>query len=591
MLEKRREVRQLTDPGGWRRLGKLSNKRMHAGSVGRHHETVLASAKANSIRCHTLSGPVSDESVREAGRVKSLGFKYGVLMGLLAACLFPEPRLMAQQSIELPSVTSADDSSAQAFSPQWLQDHAQELSTRPDNVEEMAEDNPLRSLDYDDFRRIEFDPDAAIWADESRDFTLQLFHPGFYYTIPVEINLVKDGMAQRLPFTTDVFNYSEDLGDIDQSSAEGYAGFRVHHPINTSDRIEEFLVFLGASYFRSTAKGQFYGLSARGLAVDTIGPRGEEFPRFSKFWIEAPEEATDEIVIHALLESESVTGAYHFTVAPGQPTRILVDAHLYPRRDLAHVGIAPLTSMFMFDATNRSRFDDFRNAIHDSDGLQILQANGEQVWRPLANPLHLQASTFIAEEAPVGFGLLQREQSFDHFNDDEARYDKRVSLWIEMLGDWADGHVELVEIPTDEEINDNIVAYWQPSAALQAGESYHFRYRMHWGNASPFALSEGRVVDTATGPVPDSEERIFVIDFSEGRAIPDVMSDLEAVNIQASTTAGVITDVSGKLVDANGRYRTYVKVDPQGASVAELRVSLEVGGQKWGETWLYRWTR
>lgn len=191
---------------------------------------------------------------------------------------------------------------------------------------------------------------------------------------------------------------------------------------------------------------------------------------------------------------------------------------------------------------------------------------------------------------PTGFGLLQRRQGFDQFNDDEARYDKRPSLWIEPLGDWGDGRVELVEIPTGDEYHDNIVAYWQPSGGLESGQEYRFQYRMHWGSDSPFALEQGRVMNTASGPELGSDERLFVIDYSAGESIPNVRSDWDAVEISATTSAGEITHASGTLLDANGRYRAYVRLDPREASLAELRVTLAVDGEQWGETWLYRWT-
>ncbi len=502
---------------------------------------------------------------------------------LLVAHLPLSPPLFAQPDTE---------PHAQPFSHDWLRDRARELSTRDYQPDAMAEDNPLRSLSYDDYRRIVFKPDAAVWGDKTQPFHLQLFHPGFLHTTPVNISLISEGMARRLLFSTEVFDYHDSPVDTKQVEASGYAGFRVHHPINTSERHEEFLVFLGASYFRAVGKDQFYGLSARGLALNTVGEGDEEFPRFTEFWIEKPDAASDEIVIHALLDSPSTTGAYRFTVLPGEPTRMDVDAHLYPRRDLKRVGIAPLTSMFLFDATNRSAFDDFRNAVHDSDGLQILQANGEQVWRPLINPEQVQVSSFgDTSTAPTGFGLLQRRQAFAQFNDNEARYDKRPSLWIEPQGDWGDGRVELVEIPTNVEYHDNIVAYWQPTDVLEAGKKYHYRYRMHWGSGSPVAPEQGRVLNTAAGEAPGSEERVFVIDYSDGRRIPNLTSDPEAVRISATTSAGDITHVSGTLVEASGDYRVSVKLDPGQASLAELRVVLEVDGEPWGETWLYRWTQ
>jgi len=484
----------------------------------------------------------------------------------------------------------ASDSGDRPFSRQWLREHARVLSARPYTPAPMDENNPLRELDYDDYRRIVFDADRAIWRRAELPFQLQLFHPGFLHTIPVDIHLVDGGTARRLPFSSEWFSYHESLPEIDPADAGGFAGFRVHHPINTRQRHEEFLVFLGASYFRAVGRGQFYGLSARGLAVNTTGPGGEEFPRFSDFWIERPRDDAGQIILHALLDSPSVTGAYHFTVRPGAFTRIEVEATLYPRRDMERVGVAPLTSMFLFDATNRGRFDDFRAAVHDSDGLYIVQRDGERVWRPLANPGTVQVSSF-GSGMPVGFGLLQRHQDFEQFSDAEARYDRRTSLWIEPLDDWGEGHVELVEIPAAEEIHDNIVAYWQPAASLEAGEEYHYRYRMHWGAGAPSSPARGRVVETAAGTAAENGERAFVIDYSGGTTIPGVLDGPDAVRIQATTSAGRITDVSGTLVEATGNYRAYIKLDPRQADVAELRVTLQAGGRQWGETWLYRWTR
>lgn len=513
------------------------------------------------------------------------GFAVCLTTGMMAICLVAAQQLQAQSVDSL----NPDRTSAQPFSQQWLQDRARQLAAQPFQPQRLAADNPLLALDYDTYRRIVFNPEAAVWRDAQGPFQLQLFHPGFLHAIPVGLHTVNEGQSQRLPFSPAVFDYPHSLAGVDPADAGGYAGFRIHYPINSSARHEEFLVFLGSSYFRAVGKDQFYGLSARGLAVNTVGPGGEEFPHFADFWIERPANEAQQIVLHALLDSPSVTGAFHFSVKPGAGTRMEVDATLYPRRDLPRVGIAPLTSMFLFDTTNRDRFDDFRNAVHDSDGLQILQTNGETVWRPLSNPSQVQVSAFGAA-MPAGFGLLQRHQDFAEFNDAEARYDKRTSLWIEPLDDWGAGHVELVEIPSVEEINDNIVAYWQPAAGLQAGSEYRFRYRMLWGKGSPAGPAQGRIVDTAAGAVAGSGERVFVIDYSDGSQLPVAEKD-GAVRIIATSSAGTITNVSGTLVDATDRYRAYIKLDPAGAELAELRVTLEVGGRQWGETWLYRWTR
>lgn len=502
------------------------------------------------------------------------------LAALLSLALMPVQLLVAQP---------LETEEPQAFSEQWLQSKARSLAARPYQSRELADDHPLRALSYDEHRQIAFDPERAIWREDALPFQLQLFHPGFLHTTPVDVHLVLDGQARRLSFTPQVFDYRDRSLNSDLMDANGYAGFRVHHPLNTDEYYDEFLVFQGASYFRAVGKDQWYGLSARGLAVNTVGEGDEEFPNFTDFWIEQPDPTAGALILHALLDSPSVTGAYRFTVMPGETTHMEVDARLYPRRTIPRIGIAPLTSMFLFNNSNRADFDDFRDAVHDSDGLRILQANGEAVWRPLINPSQVQVSSFGATDTPpVGFGLLQRRQKFERFNDAEARYDKRPSLWIEPLGTWGPGRVELLEIPTEVEYHDNVVAYWQPSSALKAGESYRFRYRMHWGAGSPEAPKQGRVVNTAAGQALDSDERVFVIDYGDGAA--SLPTDPEAVRIRATSSAGVITDVRGQVLEANGDYRVSLMFDPDGAPLAELRVTLEVDGDPWGETWLYRWT-
>lgn len=476
------------------------------------------------------------------------------------------------------------------FSREWLVEHARTLSGQEFALQVIDQESRLNQLGYDEYRRISFDPYAAIWARQDRNFTIDLFHPGFLYTTPVTINLVVGGVSRRVLYNTDIFRYDEEVADVRNEDAQGYSGFRVYHPINSAERFEEFLVFQGASYFRATAKDQFYGLSARGLAINTARPQGEEFPYFTDFWLERPAVGAETIVIHALLNSPSVTGAYSFEIDPGDSTVIDVEATLFPREDLTHFGFAPLTSMFLFDPTNRARFDDYRNSVHDSDGLQILMNNGEQIWRPLANPQRLQVSSFDSP-TPKGFGLMQRHRDFEDFNDSEARYDKRTSLWIEPLGDWGNGHIELVEIPTPQEVHDNIVAFWQPEAPLEAGNSYSFEYRMHWGPVAPYEVTNGKVLDTSKGNALDGDDMVFVIDYSNGRSIPDVVSDPDAVEIRAETSAGVITGTSGALVEANGNYRAYIRLNPGREDLAELRVTLHVDDKQWGETWIYRWTR
>ncbi len=322
-------------------------------------------------------------------------------------------------------------------------------------------------------------PNSAIWRNDPTEFRLDLFHPGFIYFEAVEVSIVENGRASRIPFSPTLFAYGDQvpaLGDLD---GVGFAGFRGRYPINAPGAYQEFVIFLGASYFRALARNQVYGLSARGLAINTAEPEGEEFPAFRKFWIEKPGAEADTVVIYALLESQSATGAYRFAITPGAETVLEVEAQLFTRTSVKKMGIAPLTSMYLFNGLNRTGFDDYRLAVHDSDGLQILTGNGEWLWRPLANPAKLQISYF-GDRRPRGFGLMQRSRSYEEFGDAEAKYERRPSVWIEPQGDWGDGFVELVEIPTDREINDNIVAYWRPKSAVPPGGPRQVLYRMRW---------------------------------------------------------------------------------------------------------------
>jgi glucans biosynthesis protein len=446
----------------------------------------------------------------------------------------------------------------------------------------LPEREQRRALTYDEYRAIRFQPENAIWLRENRTFAIDLFYPGFIFDTPVNINLVVGRTARRVLFKNDLFDYDLPIDDSAQHTA--YSGFRARTRLNTPDFMDEFLVFQGASYFRAIARGQLYGLSARGLAVRTARPEGEEFPVFTDFWIMRPPEQAEQLVIHALLQSPSVVGAYTFTARPGDETTIDVQATLFPRVDLTAFGVAPLTSMFLFDASNRARFDDYRNAVHDSDGLQIVNGSGERLWRPLSNPRTLQVSAFI-DDSPQGFGLLQRKRRFSDYEDAEAQYDRRPSLWVEPGTPWGPGHVELVEIPSEREMNDNIVAYWQPRTPIAAGQSAEFTYRLRFGDR-PLDDSFARAVQTRVGQAVNAEgQRSFVIDFASAGEIPDGLVP------EVSSSSGRVFSPRGHAVPQSGVYRASFELDPQRENIIELRAVLLKDGKPWSETWLYRWTR
>jgi glucans biosynthesis protein len=370
---------------------------------------------------------------------------------------------------------------AQQFSFDSLTEEMKALAAQP-YAPPVRTPSFLDELKYDDYRLINFRPERARWQDPESFFRLHAFSMGWLFKDPVLLFEVTGDQAVPIQVTTDDFVYLNDLATRIPPHAEmpGVAGFRLHHPLNRPDVWDELVAFLGASYFRALGRGNAYGLSARGLAVNSGLSTAEEFPRFSRFYIERPTGLRETITVYAALESESVTGAYRFVIIPGTETVMEVTARLFFRADVEQLGIAPLTSMFLFSEKNRADFDDYRPNVHDSDGLSIVQGDGDAVWRPLNNPPRL-ASSYLAENGIRSFGLHQRDRDFDSYQDASAHYERRPSLDVEPIGDWGRGVVRLVEIPTDLEVNDNIVAFWVPDGQVRAGESREFSYRLRWG--------------------------------------------------------------------------------------------------------------
>jgi len=470
------------------------------------------------------------------------------------------------------------------FSAASVRQLARELSQQAFKPPDTKLPDFLKDLDYDRYRSIRFIPDRALWRDERLPFQAQFFHRGFFYTNRVDFFHVVQGRATLIRYSPTLFDFGR-LAPPPADADLGFAGFRLHAPINRPDYYDEVCVFLGASYFRAVAKGQLYGLSARGVAIDTAEPKGEEFPFFKSFWIEKPAPNTDSIVVHALLDSESLAGAYRFTIRPGDATIFDVEVALYPRRDVAHPGFGPLTSMFFFDFNNRQGVDDYRPAVHDSDGLAIRNGRGEELWRPLNNPRDLQISTF-ADTNPRGFGLLQRQRDFRTYHDLESRFEKRPSLWVEPIGDWGEGAVQLVEIPTKEEVHDNIVAYWRPKDPLKQKVEYSFTYRLHWGADKPAGAALARVVKTRIGSAPENG-RLFVLDLVGGK-----LKDLKPDAARATVTAdkGKIANLVLQPNPEVGGWRITFRLAPEKEQVVELRGQVLQGDEPLSEVWVYRWT-
>ena len=421
--------------------------------------------------------------------------------------------------------------------------------------------NEFRDMKFADYQKIQFKREKAEWAGDKTPFKLSFYHQGMHFDTPVKINEVTATKVEEIKYDSSRFDFGDVKFDPKATENLGWAGFRVLYPINKADKQDEIMTMLGASYFRVVGKGQIYGLSARGMAIDTALPSGEEFPRFTEFWIEKPKPNDKHLVIFALLDSPRATGAYRFTLRPGVDTVVDVKAQMFLRDKVGKLGIAPLTSMFLFGANQPSKVLNYRRELHDSSGLAIHAGNGEWIWRPLNNPKHLSVSNFSVEN-PRGFGLLQRGRDFSHYEDLDDRYDKRPSAWIEPQGDWGKGSVDLVEIPTADETNDNIVAFWSPDTLPEPLKPFDFAYRMHW-TLDEAALHPGdsawvKQTLRSTGDVKQSNlirqpdgSVAYLVDF-EGPSLKGLAED-------AAVRSQVSVGDNAELVENNVRYNPETK--------------------------------
>ncbi len=499
----------------------------------------------------------------------------------------------------VPSTSIAQTTAeAEPFSFDWLKSYMKAKAALPDTPPAKLA-SFLDQLSYDDYRNIYFLPEAARWNKDASPFQLQAFHPGWLFQEPVEIFEISNSTATPMVFSTDDFEYRNDLATRVPAHAElpGIAGLKVTAPLNSTTKYDELITFLGASYFRALGRGNSYGLSARGLSIDTWLGGPEEFPRFSAFWVVKPESADDGLEIYAAMDSASVTGAYRFVIKPGDDTVIEVESELYFRNAVKQLGLAPLTSMFYFSEHSERRFDDFRPQVHDTDALKVVLASGDELLRPLNNPPRV-SNSYLPDTEMAQFGLIQRDRSYDDYQDAGAQYHNRPSVMIEPIGDWGAGSVRLVEIPAELEIDDNIVMFWIPDDAPQAGDTRSYNYKMHWGALPPLVNSDlAYVFSTRTGvggpsgvPVTNPNLRKFVVDF-EGGALGDMPSDAEPVPVVATSAGEISNVVLHKIDDKTTRWRLFFDIDGQDADLVELTAHVAGEAQKLSEVWLYQWVR
>lgn len=480
---------------------------------------------------------------------------------------------------------------AHAFGFSDVDRRARELANRPYAKPAVVLPKPLKDLGYDQTRDIRFDPARSLWRAQKLPFEVQFFHLGGIFDQPVRIYEVAGNEVREIGFDPAQFNYGKNKLDPSQFGKLGFAGLRIHFPLNVVPSApgykDELVSFLGASYFRALGQGQRYGASARGLALDTAERQGEEFPRFEQFWLERPAAGAKQLVMYALLDSRRVTGAYRFVIRPGEETATDVQARLYLRESVGKLALAPLTSMFFSGENQRSPSEDYRPEVHDSDGLSI-NAGNEWIWRPLINPRRLLVTSFALTDPP-GFGLMQRDRQFDHYEDLEAHYEARPSVWIEPVSKWGAGRVELVQIPTPNEANDNIVAYWVPNTLPPPGTPLDYSYRVLWLKNSDKRPPHGWVVQTRRGHgfVNAANDTIkLTVDF-DGPALRKmpVNAPLQA---DVAIANGQSTDLTVHRNEATGGWRMVVEVRRQDKEKpTELRAFLRNGKEVLSETWNY----
>ncbi len=480
-----------------------------------------------------------------------------------------------------------------AFGFDTVAERARQLAAQPHVAAKVALPAELKALNYDQYRDIRFKPEKALWRKEGLPFELMFFHLGKFQTQPVSINEIVGGEVHHVAFDRQDFNYGKNELSPQGWGDLGFAGFRVHYALNNPAYKDELVVFLGASYFRALGKGQHYGLSARGLGIDTVGGQGEEFPRFTEFWIERPAANASVLVIHALLDSPRATGAYRFTLHPADDktaeTAVDVQARLFLRAGVATLGLAPLTSMF-HHGENQPHRDDFRPEVHDSDGLMVA-ADGEWLWRPLINPKQTTVNSFTARELK-GFGLMQRDRAYASYEDTEAQYEQRPSAWVEPQGSWGPGRVELMQLHTPDETDDNVVAYWVPERVPSAGQPLDFSYRLHLQGERQQRPPAGWTVQTRRGHgfvarehQRDPNEVQYVVDF-DGPALRALPGDAPVKAVVSAGANARVVERNAYRNAATGTWRMTVRATRlQPALPAELRAFLQNGDHALTETW------
>ena len=451
----------------------------------------------------------------------------------------------------------------------------------------------MREISYEAYQGIRFNPDRSLWRKNQSNFQVMFLVPGLFYTHPVTINIIDAEGTRPLSFSKNDFVFADPEVEKRVPADVGFAGFKLTFPLNQKNEQNQFMVFAGASYFRGVGKDNAFGISGRGLAIDTGLPSGEEFPAFTEFWLMRPSPDSKDMVVYGLLDSTSLTGAYQFTIFPGNPTKIKVQTQLFPRKNIQLLGVAPLTSMFFYGENTPRPTGEWRREVHDSDGLQIHDGiSDEWIWRPLLNPGTLEMDYFSTRKIQ-GFGLLQRDGKFSNYEDLGARYDKRPNAWVEAQGEWEQGNVVFVQLPTADETNDNIVAFWTPKAPVNPNTPLRLAYDVSFGKADIPKNPMGTVVNTfigdgnriGGGKAPNAYR--VIVDFTGGR--------LSKLSSNAPINGQVTALDDGEILEHFVEYHEQIKgwrlsilAKPSPQHQLHLRAFLHNEKTTLTETWTYR---
>jgi periplasmic glucans biosynthesis protein len=483
---------------------------------------------------------------------------------------------------------------ARPFSYEALKQEAQRLVAEPYHAPDTPAPEIVSLITYEKWGQIIYNTDHALYADAKERFPVEFFHLGEFFRKAVKMHVVENDEAREILYDPSYFNMPADSIAQQLPLGAGFAGLRVQEakdgPLYWKKN--DWVAFLGASYFRAIGELRQYGMSARGVALDTwqFGAN-EEFPDFTHFYI-GPETG-DGVILHALLEGPSIVGAYKFAMTRRKGVVMDVDCALYLRGAITRFGVAPLTSMFWFSEAVKSAAIDWRPEVHDSDGLSIWTGGGERLWRPLNNPDRVMASAF-SDNNPKGFGLMQRDRNYDHYLDN-VFYDRRPSVWIEPKGDWGKGAIHLIEIPTDDEIHDNVVAMWVPENPALPGASFDYSYRLHWLADEPYPTSLARSVATRLGnggqpgqPRPVGVRK-FVVDFLGGPLAKLPFGVKPEPVLWASRGAFSYVFTEAVFDGVSGHWRAQFDLTVDGAEPVELRAYLRNGDEILSEHWLYQY--